>query len=166
MTLINTIPFQGSGVAPPSGGSYRYWRINITSRATNNPGTIDRIMLTEMRFYDDVDADISTAIGAAAADESPGFAAGFGFDKVIDGTESTNNGWIDTNLPLWGRLDFGSAKKITRVELVPGSSANNSEAPNDWTIEGSDNDADWTTVQTFSTPSGWAFLTARSFNVQ
>ena len=88
--------------------------------------------------------------------------------QVLDGV--TGGGgcyyWLGTNGGKdWWKIDLGSGNGrilrgyVVRVNAVPEPD----RAPNDWTIEGSDNDSDWTTVDTVADQSSWGSAEARTF---
>ena len=65
----------------------------------------------------------------------------------------------------WLKYDFGAGneKTIIRYKIDTGHDGN-TYAPKDWTLQGSNNDADWTTIDTQSNVTGWSASTLRQFD--
>lgn len=77
--------------------------------------------------------------------------------KAFDNTVSSSNEWSSDSVPSsgspqWLKYDFGAgnAKTITRYTLsnAESYSYNRTRAPKDWTFEGSNDDTNWTVLNT------------------
>ena len=88
---------------------------------------------------------IDLCIGGTASADSV-YEASFEADKACDDNNAT--GWRSSPpaAPHWWKYDFGSgkAKIILRYTLL----ATDTIAPKAWTFAGSNNDSDWTTLDT------------------
>ena len=77
-------------------------------------------------------------------------------------------GWITQSGALtgWLMLDLGAAgaKIITAYSITaPGSSSYNNAAPKTWTLQGSNNNVDWTTLDTQTNVSAWQVGETRQY---
>lgn len=78
-----------------------------------------------------------------------------------------SNGWLSsaTAPPHWVQYQFPSAETITSYELIPWSVDNfPSRTPTSWTLNGSNNGTDWTTIDTrVVLSSSWVLNMPTSF---
>lgn len=79
---------------------------------------------------------------------SPGYPVSQLFDNNLETGWSTGNG---SNSTAWVKYDFGvdNAKQIEKYTIENWPSATDYD-PNSWTLQGSNNDSDWVTVDTQS----------------
>jgi len=109
--------------------------LNLDIREVNSTGGLTSV------FRGDVTGavDTVTSRGENGPDETD--------EMLVDGLDTTK--WLDNNATSWVKYDFGSgdAQTIKRYRLT---SANDVEArdPMDWTLQGSNNDSDYTVVDT------------------
>ena len=78
----------------------------------------------------------------SSSDNNPNYEKTKAFDNANNGL-----GWANTNTPSphWLGYDFGVAKVITTYTFYAG---NNNELPRDWQFQGSNDAANWTTLDT------------------
>ena len=69
--------------------------------------------------------------------------------------------------PAWVKFEFANAKLIQEYRITPDLDTNPAAwtAPQAWVLEGSNNDSDWTEIDSQSGVGGWAHLVAQSFSV-
>jgi hypothetical protein len=72
-------------------------------------------------------------------------------------TNSTSNGWL--------KIDMGSGNTyvVSQYEIQVNTVPENNRAPKDWTLKGSNNDADWDTLDTVTGETGWTSGEKREF---
>lgn len=89
------------------------------------------------------------------------------FDGItVDGT--TYNTWAtasNQHLESWVKLDFGTERKVNIVALSARRIENIDQMPKTFTIEGSNDNTQWTELGSFS-KSDWQALTTYTFNLQ
>ena len=69
-----------------------------------------------------------------------------------------HNGWLTngTALPQWIKYDFGSGKTAVGYAIRPWFSDNYPQrTPTTWKFQGSNNDTDWTDLDSVTTYTGW-----------
>lgn len=61
-----------------------------------------------------------------------------------------------SNLPIWLKVDLGSGVSKKVKDYTISCFQTNTRCPKDWTLEGSNNDSDWTVLDTVTEETGWA----------
>ena len=91
-------------------------------------------------------ADVLTG-GTATADSDAG--AGYEADKAVDGNISSRWNSTETSFPHWWKYDLGVAvtKTVRKLRLNKYWDAGGSQLK-DFTLQGSNNDSDWTVIYT------------------
>lgn len=108
--------------------AYKYYKWDITVN-----GGVDLIQVSEFTFFS------LTARGENSAEEAVG--------NLTDGNELTN--WVDMSTSSWVSFSYFPGTIWNKYEIT---SAENSpeKDPKDWTLKGSLNGSDWTTIDTQS----------------
>jgi hypothetical protein len=135
-----------AGISTPTG--YRYYKWNISDIRTN-PSSSGAIQVAEFYFQTNGTDESWTGVTVSARGENTVSAEGV--DKLVDGNTSTK--WLDfsnSGSPLsWVKFDFGSGntKSFTGYKWY---TANDeiSRDPVSWTIQGSNDGTNWTTLDT------------------
>ena len=90
----------------------------------------------------------SPNVVSASAEFGAGYEAFKAFDHVITG----NNKWLTpaVNPTGWIKFDFGSTLYLIKkyTILIPDEATEINRAPKNWTFQGSNNDSNWTTIDT------------------
>lgn len=151
--------YANSRVRGPS--AHRYYRIYLTAaQAANN-----KIAMCEIEFHDTVGGSDIISGGTASALE---FYTGYDAGKAIDGSYTTSyQNSIGTGiLPGWWKYDFGSGNDVIVVEYTIAIQYTGIP-PKSWQFQWSDNNSDWTTVDTVSNQTGWTSGSAgkRTFTI-
>lgn len=75
------------------------------------------------------------------------------------GTDGTATGWV--------KIDLGTAKTVTQYDISAFYNANNTvvsnRSPKDWTLQGSNDDTNWTTLDTRTGITGWTSTLTRNY---
>lgn len=150
----------GSGYDPgpdPEPTGYRYWRLNVT--ANNGRSTLN-IAELELRA-ESGGASIATG-GTPSA--STVFGPTWSADKGFDGNASTF--WSATGPTGWLQYDLGAGNEATLAQYaVRGRHDANDGSPKDWTLQGSQNGSEWTTIDTVTGETGWSNGELRVFTL-
>jgi hypothetical protein len=151
-------------VVAASTTTYRYLKIDVTEIASTS-----YLALQEMEYY--VGATLyptqtmtsNTApspLVASANSDNVGNEAYFAFNDVLTGAD-----WLTANTVVTGylKIDLGSGNGIAPTSFRLGAPETPDRTPNDFTIQGSNNDSDWTILATYAgvatpTPSARTFL--------
>ena len=144
--------------------TYRYLKIDVTEIASTS-----YLALQEMEYY--VGATLyptqtmtsNTApspLVASANSDNVGNEAYFAFNDVLTGAD-----WLTANTVVTGylKIDLGSGNGIAPTSFRLGAPETPDRTPNDFTIQGSNNDSDWTILATYAgmatpTPTARTFL--------
>jgi len=78
--------------------------------------------------------------------------------KALDKNSTTQ--WMATAFPCWLKYDFGYAVRVYTYTID--SRARTDLAPKTWTIEGSNDDSSWTTLDTQSNITSWGSINSYS----
>ena len=81
--------------------------------------------------------------------------------------QATNYGWLSNNIPTaWLKYQFPSAMTIIKYTIkgYAASQANMTYMPKAWTFEGSNNDVNWTVLDTQTNQTGWLQSEKRSYS--
>jgi hypothetical protein len=123
-------------------GTWRYWRIRITS--DNGAGFVD---VTEIEFRDN---GVDQATGGTASASS--FLGGFPASTAFDNTASR---WVSTGAhPTTIQYLFPGVRRCDAVSIHISNNGSN-RSPNDFTIECSMNGTDWQIAHTVTNEPGW-----------
>lgn len=123
------------------------------------------------------DSDVSLrdrAVATYGSDETTGgtasasseFSGSTTADLGFNG--NTGNRWSSSaGGAQWLKYQFGSSatKTIRRYTIRHYSAANINNAPDSWTFEGSNNDSDWTVLDTISSEPAWTAGEQRTYNI-
>ena len=108
---------------------------------------------------------------ASGSSSSSGDQSSYSHTFAADNVVSWTSCWIaddaGTTSPWW-RWDLGSGvtKTVSRITItMPDSSHNLNRAPEDFTIAGSNNGTDWTTLLTVTGESAWSYNEERTYNL-
>ena len=151
-------------------GSYRYYQLNISAAAGNNPcvkhlslftgGAAPPPVATPVEFAPhDLTSGTSHWPFVVTASSQTGQAASEAFDG------STGDYWNGTGGGTdWLQLDTASSYVLTSYKIFCGA-GNGANGPSAWTMEGSNDGAAWTTLDTQTGVSGWAYNNGKTFAV-
>lgn len=133
--------------------AYRYYRFNITLSDGDNYVSVYEFEAYELLAILSTPTMTSNSApsGVAAASRESGGAAYKAFDRVVSGSDY---GWGDSShggFPQWLSYAFpaGTSKIVTRYGLIAANTVAN-RAPRDFKLQGSNNNTDWTDLDTQS----------------
>jgi len=91
--------------------------------------------------------------------------AGYDAFRAFNGVKTTENPWVSAVLPAWLKIDLGAsgAKVVSKYNITGRSLANVNQNPKSWTLEGSNDDTNWTVLDTVTNETSWIDLETRSF---
>ena len=152
--------------AAASSTTYRYLKLDVT----DNGASTTYVSLAEMQYYvgatlyptQTMTSNTLPSPLVASASEDTGTGAGLAylaFDDNINSHWQTANGTVTG----WLKIDLGSGNGIAPDSFRLGAPETPDRTPNGFTIQGSNNDSDWTILATyagFSTPTP----TARTYS--
>ena len=86
--------------------------------------------------------------------------------NMFDGNMSSKFSFASSILPNWWKYDFGSGNSETVNRLVIYGADTNNQTMTDWTFSGSNNDSDWTLLDTQSLggAGSWPSNTTKTFS--
>jgi hypothetical protein len=103
----------------------------------------------------------SAPSGVASANSELG-ASYYAYKAMSDSTASGDTAWVTSGVSTgWIKYDFTTTKIITKYTMARGNSTSlgaigdASRMPKDWTFQGSNNDSDWTTLDTVTSETNW-----------
>lgn len=134
-SLAGTFAWTGT-LAFKGKGAHRYWRLNIINHSSF-------LSIDEIELRSSIDGADQTGSGIASASEYIG--EGYEASKAVDDTASTE--WVTNSYnDAWWKYDFGigNYKEIVEIAITPRDGGFYTQAPRYFTVEYSDNDADWT----------------------
>lgn len=104
-----------------------------------------------------------SGVASASTENSSSYAAWKAFDKVVTG----DTGWVTSSgvTSGWLKYQFPTAQIITSYSITPGYSYVNTRAPKSWTFQGSNNGADWETLDTQTNITTWVSNTAKTYTI-
>ncbi|NCZ64078.1 MAG: hypothetical protein EBY62_09860, partial [Cellvibrionales bacterium] len=150
-------------------GSYRYYKLVVSA----NNGATDYVSIAEIQLKGAVvypgngylvDATKPGQGSVAASASNQQHPATRAFD---DKGNDSNGRWLATaptgSNPAWIRYDFTDAKKIVEYTVQAQSFQWNERAPKNWTLQGSNDNTNWTTLDTQSNQTGWTQWQKRTF---
>lgn len=132
--------------------AHRYWRINVTA-----VGSGGYVSFEEIAFVASDGAILSTGGTASASSTYPGENVSGALDANFSTIWHSGSG----SLPEWYKYDFGTPVDVAAVNLRSRVSSP-TQAPKDFKIQYSDNNADWTDFATI-TGATWAGTVPQSF---
>lgn len=145
---------EGTPRALGAAATYRYYRLNFTA-ADSGGG----IICGEFRFFSDggFATDISPTMTSNTAPSPYVVSASHSAGSPWATWEASNNvttvgltdGWFANALPCWWKIDFGSAVAVLGYS-VTNRLDDSGRRPTAWTLEGSNNDTDWTELDSRS----------------
>lgn len=95
---------------------------------------------------------------------------GMGLDAfdAFEGNVGIGQYWLTSagNPTGWLKIDMGSGNTfvIHQYEIQVNSVPEPNRAPKDWTLQGSNNDSDWTTIDTVAGETAWGNAEKRLFS--
>lgn len=104
--------------------------------------------------------------GAKTISASTEYSGSYPAWKCADGGVSTWEYWVASTDTGWWKCDFGSGyvADVRVVEIRANDVGGDTDRmPRDFTIQGSNNDSDWTTLKTVTGETGWSVEEKRSF---
>ena len=145
--------------------AHRYWRVLITG--TNGSNDSGYASLTEAHFSTSV-GGANAAIGKTYAASSVGF--GWVAANAFDGSTAEpgwhSNGTTPTVSPEWISVDFGAGGAVDIIEF--GLTSRNAsdaatQAPKNFRLQYSDDNAAWTDLYIVLNQTGWGGYETRKF---
>lgn len=137
--------------------NHTYWRLNITG---NNGGGY--ILIAEITMAATVGGADQCEGGTPTAN---GTFSTFTPSKAVDNSSATNSAWSVAGTSGWWKYQFASPVKVLEYSIQAGKSAQVSHAPSSWTLEWSNDNTNWTVVDTRTEQTGWAVDQIRTFQV-
>ncbi|MCK5681674.1 hypothetical protein KAI46_12775 [bacterium] len=147
-------------------GAYRYYRVNISA---NNGDTYIVIAYLELwgMIYDIAIAPLMTAAAApapfvASADNN---ASGREPYEAFNKNLTAGEDYLHIGVAGWLKLDTGvdNTYKVASYALGVNDYPEPDRAPQDWTLEGSNDDSVWDTLDTVTGESNWDSGELRNF---
>lgn len=131
-------------------------------RSTGDTGFTVSTMALEDGPYLDVALNAATLTPSARGKLSPSAVSASSQDAFHPPADAFDDDptsyWeaFDPSNPEWIKADFGSAKRVTGYSLQADGKSEGLRAPRGWTVEGSNDNATWTALQTVTGETGWA----------
>ena len=164
-SLITAIPRSIIRPIPRGGGDTGlaavYWRVNVLSN--NGGGNIGAISEIYLQDSDSVTFDYTGGTVTGSATVAGNIPA-----HAFDGLTANDWAW-NAGFPQWVQMQFPEAKAVFRIGIqgvnssLPGQDVN---APNDMTIEYSDNGSDWTEILAIDDQTSWGAGEVRYWDLQ
>lgn len=152
-TLILAKPAAAGGGS--SYGTHRYWRVYITQNAGHSTTT----EVQEIEFRGSVGGSDLTGSGTPISGGSGSTEAG---TTVLAAFDNTTNIWGRTSpTNTWIGYDFGAPVSVAELAITSATSSFTT-APQSFSLDWSDDNASWTTADTF-TAYGWLFGQTRTY---
>jgi len=162
---INSIPLKSIESGSVAGLSLTDLCAAMTSNTTPS-GIVTASSVNATYSADLVPTMTSNTAPSGVASASSVYSASFAAWNAFDGSLVLNNGWVTvsgTNTG-WLQYQFTSSKNIQRYTIQARDSANPTASPKDWTLKGSNNGTDWTTLDTQTNQTDWANLEKRTYS--
>lgn len=83
--------------------------------------------------------------------------------KAFNGAVDTNSKWLISGTTGWVSIFIGSKRVLTSYEIQIASDSAPARAPKNWTMEGTNDEVTWYTVDTVTGETGWSNGEKRSF---
>lgn len=143
-------------LAPASG--YRFYRLNFT--LANGGG---QYRIEEVQYRANVAGPDVTGAGKATENSLQGVS--YISDRLYD-DNLTTFWWSATGAEAaWVAYDFGSGREKAIAEYAITSSTAATEAPNAWTLEGSNDFETWDVLDTVTGETGWTSRETRVYSL-
>lgn len=142
--------------AAAAGNAHEYWRIYVTEGVASTNTSIAEV---EMRATTG-GADQCTG-GTATANEELG--VDYTAAKAFDNDNATIWHTSTSVLPNWIAYQFASPVEVEEVAITSRNEANSSTAPEDFSIQYSDDGTNWTTYWSVTGQIGWSANEQRVF---
>lgn len=141
--------------------AYRYWRILVSS----NNGDANFLSISEVELRATIGgADVTTPATTVTASSSYDATT---LPKLVVDNLHPSYGWMSdaySAYPRWLQFDLGSVVEIKSVSISASSTGGPTRAPKDFSIQGSNDGVNFTTVKSFSS-TGWGTSETRVFNL-
>jgi hypothetical protein len=137
----------------PAAGQYKAYRINVSA---SNDASFTLIQEVEMRATVG-GADQCNGGRAWGSQNNTNEDAG----KAFDNTDGNN---YDLHIPVTGWLAYGFAVPVGVAQYTVRCNNTNSRTPKDWTFEGSNDGATWTSLNS-QTNQTWSVPETKSFTI-
>lgn len=150
---------------PPDTG-HRFWRLYANAVNSGTQWAVQELQMRETVGGVDLCTPTTVITASSTYDDNPAY----GPAKAVDGTyEGGGTGFWSAKdaAPQWLALDFLTPKDIKSLTIYPvDTGAANSTAASNFSLQWSDDNSDWTTVQTWGgMTTGWVAGTGRRFLV-
>lgn len=102
-------------------------------------------------YYESGTLDYGSNVFAGGTASASTVSGSFAASKAFDGIKANGDGWrATTSNSGWLKYDLGSGNgvAINRYKLITANSGNTNVRPMTWTLEGSNDDSAWTTLDT------------------
>lgn len=151
-----------AGGGTPETASARYWRVRITKTRTADAFFAN---LAEIQLRATVSGADQTGSGTASS--SSNHDASTNAAKAFDDNASTF--WSSAGggvSPQWIQYDFGTSTEVKELYLQAGNSAARADrAPEDFSVQYSDDGSTWTTLDTFTGEAAWSSGESRTYTL-
>ncbi len=146
-------------------------QLTLASSATN--ATSDYII--RMSAFDSGEVKFNLVESGSGLDTTSGktYSAGnangsFPASKAFDDLTGNNQAYVANSPTDWIKIDFGSGQSITPIKYTMicwngDSNRNQNESPKTWTFEGSNDDSNWTVLDTQTNVPTWSNLEKRTY---
>lgn len=113
----------------------------------------------------------SPIVVSASSIFNSSYDAWLAFDRVISGI---SNRWVSSySLPAWLKVDFGTPTPVNVYSVRCIDSTDSAQAPKTWTFEGSNDNTNWTVIQSvgintndpYPAQTGWTAAERRIFHL-
>ena len=144
--------------AAVTGPTYRYWRLSISAQN----GDTSYAGLGEIQLRPVAGGATATTPQTPISSSIASY-DGFSLSNLVDGDLSTL--WISASAPEFPftlTLDLGTPTAINEVAICPQHGAT-MRAPSVFSVQGSDNEATFSTVKSFSNINSWVDGQLRTF---
>lgn len=139
--------------------AHAYWRLNISA----NNGSPNNVTIAEMQYRTSVGgSNVATGGTASATNNLSGYAP----SQAFDGNASTF--WVSNTGPtVYLAYHFTSSVAIVEYTMAArnDNTAYLTDTPKSWTLDFSDDGANWTTLATVAGQTGWGLGEVRAFDV-
>jgi hypothetical protein len=98
------------------------------------------------------------AVSSAYSSTYSGYSA---FNSILD----VEPDWLATATPAWLSIDLGSTPPIGAYRLSIGTNFTTTTTPKSWTLQGSSDGINWTTIDTQTNITGWVAATYKTFTL-
>lgn len=149
---VGLVPME-SWAAGGATAPHHFWRIRATKTQGNTYFGIREINFRR------AGVDISTASEAGYAFARTYYSAGFAPWLAINGVSGYYSS-ADATMPQWLAIGYAAAQAVDEVKIT---ADNANYAPENWTVEFSDDAITWTTAKTYTGTTGWTTALTRTY---